>query len=114
VSDRRARLGSAVKEELAKLIPEKVRDPRVAAAGLMTVTRVELTPDGRFARVGISFIGGAGDPAKAIAVLQKSSAYMRGELGRRLAVKHPPELRFLLDRSGEHAARIDALLKGEE
>jgi ribosome-binding factor A len=111
VADRAARLAAAVKAELAAIVGTHVKDPRVARAGLLTVTKVEVTRDGSVAKVGVSFIGGEGDPGEAVAALARMAGFLRGEVGRRLGVRHAPELRFVHDRSGEHAARIDALLK---
>jgi ribosome-binding factor A len=113
VSGRRERLEAALQGELAPLLRE-VRDPRVTKAGLMTLTRVELSKDLAVAKVGVSFVGGAGDPAEAVKALGKVAGYLRGEVGRKLSLRHAPELRFAHDRAGEHAARIDALLKEDE
>lgn len=114
MSERSVRLASAIQTELAQLIPAEVKDPRVARAGLLTVTKVEVSGDSRVAKVGISFVGGQGDPALAIEALSRSAGFLRGEVGRRLALRHAPELRFVHDRSGEHAAHIDALLKEDK
>lgn len=112
-SGRRDRLEGAIRDELAKLMGE-VRDPRVAKAGLATVTRVELAGDLAVAKVGVSFVGGEGKPDAAIQALSKVAPYLRGEVGRRLGLRHAPELRFAHDRAGEYAAHIDALLKEDK
>lgn len=113
MSGRKERLQSAIRDELAKLMGE-VRDPRVAKAGLATVTRVELAGDLAVAKVGVSFVGGQGSPDDAIKALSKVAPYLRGEVGRRLNLRHAPELRFAHDRAGEYAAHIDALLKDDK
>lgn len=113
MSGRRERIEAAMRDELAPLLRD-VKDPRVAKAGLMTLTRVELTRDLSVAKVGVSFVGGEGDPAEAIKALVKVAGYLRGELGRKLALRHAPELRFAHDRAGEYAAKIDALLKEDD
>jgi ribosome-binding factor A len=114
MSDRASRLAAAVQAELAAIVGTHVKDPRVARAGLMTVTKVEVSKDNRVAKVGVSFIGGEGDPDEAVAALGRVAGFLRGEVGRRLGVRHAPELRFVHDRSGEYAARIDALLKEDK
>jgi ribosome-binding factor A len=113
MSGRRERLEAAMRDELAPLLRE-VRDPRVAKAGLMTLTRVELSKDYAVAKVGVSFVGGSGDPEAAMAAIGKVAGYLRGELGRKLNLRHAPELRFAHDRAGEYAAHIDALLKDDK
>jgi ribosome-binding factor A len=104
-----------MKHELAQLVSREVKDPRVHAAGLVTVTRIELSGDLSHARVGVSFIGGdAAAAEKAMEALGRVAGFLRGEVGRRLGLRHAPELKFIHDRSGEHAAHIDALLRGDD
>ena len=43
--------------------------------------------------------------------LEAAAPFVRRELGRVLSLRRVPELRFQLDRSFEHAARIEALLR---
>jgi ribosome-binding factor A len=111
VKQRPERVAGNIREELATLLRDDVKDPRVAAAGLATVTEVRLSPDLRYADVSLSFIGGEGDPAAALKAIGRAAGYLRGELGRRLGLKYSPELRFHHDRSAENAERIDRLLK---
>ncbi len=113
-NERSVRLASALKVELAQIVPTEVRDPRVAKAGLMTITKVEMSSDGRYAKIGVSFVGGEGDPDVAVAALVRSAGFLRGEVGRRLGLRHAPELRFVHDHSGAYAAHIDALLKEDK
>jgi ribosome-binding factor A len=115
MSERAARLGHAIREELSLLLAREVKDPRVQAAGLVTVTRVEVAADLGVAKVGVSFVGG--DKAKAAAAIKalgRVAGWLRGEVGRRLSLRRAPELRFVHDHGGEHAERIDRLLKGQE
>jgi ribosome-binding factor A len=112
---RAERLGDAIRAELAELVREAVKDPRVHAAGLLTITRVELSGDLSHARVGVSFIGGEEAAAdRAMKALAGIAGFLRGEVGRRLGLRHAPELKFIHDRSGEQSARIDALLRGDD
>ena len=114
MSERSVRISAAVKQELAQIVALEVRDPSVAKAGLMTITKCEVSSDGRVAKVGVSFVGGDGDPEDAIKALVRAAPFLRGEVGRKLALRHAPEIRFVHDRSGEHAAHIDALLKEDD
>ncbi|HKA90507.1 MAG TPA: 30S ribosome-binding factor RbfA [Haliangiales bacterium] len=115
MTDRAARLGHAIRGELCALLAREVKDPRVQAAGLVTVTRVEVSPDLGVARIGVSFVGGdEAHAAAAVKALGRAAGWLRGEVGRKLSLRRAPELRFVHDRAGEHAERIDRLLKGEE
>jgi len=111
---RGARLGKEIQGELAEMIRREVKDPRVHAAGILTVTRVEVTNDGRYARVFVSFIGEGATEAHAkdaIAGLTRAAGFVRGEIGRRLGLRRAPELKYFHDHGAENAQKIDQLLK---
>jgi ribosome-binding factor A len=111
MSDRATRVAGTIRAELVDLIGREIRDPRVAAAGIATVTEVTVSPDLRYADVRISFVGGKGDPAAAIKALAAAAGFLRGELGRRLDLRVAPLLRFHHDRSADRQAEIEKLLK---
>src|SRR5215470_17798554 len=110
-SGRMARLAAAIRAEVADLVAREVKDPRVHGAGLLSVTRVDLSPDLRSARVFVSFTGETEAATAAVAALGRAVGYIRGEVARRLSLRRAPELRFIHDRTVEHVAKIDALLK---
>ena len=110
---RQARLAAALRVEISDLVAREVKDPRVHAAGLVTVTRVELSPDLRSARAYVSFTGDAAAGAAAVKALTGAVGFLRGEVARRLSLRRAPDLRFIHDRTAEHVAKIDALLKEE-
>ena len=95
------------------LIVREVKDPRVAAAGLLTITRVRLSKDGHRADVLVSFLS---DSARvvdgALGALVKMAGYLRGEVARRLGVNRAPEITFVHDTSAELVARIENLARG--
>jgi ribosome-binding factor A len=111
---RAARLEGAILTEIADVLHRGLKDPRVHAAGLLTVTRVMLNEDLRVARVFVSFMG-AEPPAVAAALkgLAAAAGFVRGEIGRRLGIKFTPELRFVEDTTAEHVAKIERLLRGD-
>jgi ribosome-binding factor A len=111
MSERKARLEGAMRAELADIAARDVKDPRVHAAGLMTFTRIDLTPDLRSAKAYVSFTGSTEEGAQAVAALARATGFIRGELARRLSMRRAPELRFIHDRTAEAVARIEELLK---
>ncbi len=116
---RAERLAEAIRGELSTMIAQEVKDPRVHAAGLLTVTRVRLSDDLGTAHVAVSFVGAdAKTAAKAVdgalAGLARGAGFLRGELARRLNLKRAPELKFDHDTSADHVAKIERLLKGED
>jgi ribosome-binding factor A len=108
MSNRRAeRIASVIHAELARLLREEVKDPRV---GSISITGVTLKPDLSVAKVRYLPLGGAGDRALVQAGLEASARFLRGPIGRALGIRHAPELRFELDANIEYAAHMDALL----
>jgi ribosome-binding factor A len=99
------RLNEQVKREVSEILRTEVRDPRV---GLVTVTEARVAPDLSFARVYVRSLGGTEE--ELFSGLEKATPYIRRELGKRLSVRHVPELRFEPDRALEHALHIEKLL----
>ena len=99
------RLNEQVKREVSEILRTEVRDPRV---GLVTVTEARVAPDLSFARIYVRPLGG--EEAELFEGLEKATPYIRRELGKRLSVRHVPEIRFEPDRALEHALHIEKLL----
>jgi ribosome-binding factor A len=103
---RTVRVDELLKQEIAGLIRD-MKDPRV---GFTTVMDVRTSPDLRHARVYVSVLGGEDEKRETVSALEGARGYLRARLGRDVTLKYLPELHFELDRTLEHAARIDALL----
>lgn len=114
MSDRKARVGDAIRDALSEMIRREVKDPRVAAAGVVTVTRVEMNVDLSVANVWVSIYGDDKVADKAVAGLQSSAGYLRGPLGRRLRLGRPPELRFLRDTGVEFGMELTQIVRDDE
>jgi ribosome-binding factor A len=107
---RRVRIERAIRTNLTEMLEREVKDPRVHAAGLVTIQLVELNRDLSVARVYVSFsLEQAVD--QAMAGLRAAAGYLRGPLGRRLRLARPPELRFVHDTSPEFAARLSDIVR---
>jgi ribosome-binding factor A len=101
------RLAEAIREEVARFLNEKAKDPRIT--GMVTVTAVEVTRDLRTAKVFVSVLGDA-DRAKTFEGLDSLAGHLRSRLGKTLGLRSAPEILFRNDESVARAARIDALL----
>ena len=111
---RKDRVESALREELATLIAREVKDPRVSAAGLIGVTRVECTQDLSVARVYVAIYADDAKAKKVLAGLEASAGFLRGPVGRRLNLQRPPELRFVRDESAELNLRLTSIVREDE
>jgi ribosome-binding factor A len=98
-------VGERILVELARILREELRDPRV---GFVTLTGVEVSPDLRHATVYVSVLGD--DLAPTLKALGHAVPFLRRELARSAGLKHTPSLRFMEDRSIRGAQRIEDLL----
>ena len=114
MSQRKQRVEHALRDVLTELIAREVRDPRVRAATLITVTKVELNVDLSVANVYVSIIGDDAKVDAAIAGLTKSAGFLRGPTGRKLNLQHAPELRFFADASVDMSEKLAAIIRDDE
>ena len=108
-SNRIGRVNEEIQRELASLIPA-VKDPRVAVAGMISVSAVESTPDLKYAKIFVSVLNKSAS-AQALKGLKSASGYLRRELGRSLNLRNTPELSFVRDDSIDKGAHILDLLR---
>jgi ribosome-binding factor A len=124
---RRERVAHALREALIEAIAADVKDPRVHAPALLTVSRVELNIDMAVANVYVSIRaradgrGGAKTEAAdaaiadaAIAGLEKAAGFLRGPIGRTVGLQRAPELRFFLDVSVDMSDKLAQILREDE
>ena len=104
---RTRRIESEIQRVLATLIAREVKDPRV---GNVTITQVSVAPDMASARVFFTPFAARNPPAQVRAALTHAAGFLRGELGRRLGLRHAPRLQFVFDESVEGAAHLTGLI----
>ena len=104
---RQQRIGAEMQRVLAELISREVRDPRV---GMVTLTAVQVAPDLSVARVLFVPFGGRKETDEVQEGLARAAGYLRGEVGRRLSLRHAPRLEFVFDESIERADRLTRLI----
>jgi ribosome-binding factor A len=113
-AQRKARLEATIRERLQEMIAADVKDPRVRAATMLTVTRVELNVDRSVARAYVSVVGDDATIDGVMEGLAKVAGFLRGPLGRELGVQRPPELRFLHDASIDMTEKLAAIVRDDE
>ncbi len=105
-SRREKRVASLIKDVLGLILVREFQD---SESGLITVTRVEVTPDLMSAHVYVTFFGGP-EKERVMALLEKRKGYLRKALASRVKLKYNPELVFSLDPGPEYEERIDKIL----
>jgi len=103
---RQKRVASLIKEELSHLLIEEIQD---FISGLITVTRVEMTPDLKTAHIYLSIFGG--EKESTLRLLERKKGYLRKIIASKVKLKYNPLLIFSLDPSSDYEARIDKILK---
>ena len=98
-----------MRREVADILENRLRDPRLATT--VTVTDVEVTKDLSFARIFVTVMGDEAVRAGALEALGHAVGFVRRELGHRLELREVPDLRFVYDTSLDRGARVDDLLR---
>ncbi len=104
-----------INEEIQKSLAENLRnvkDPRVSST-MISVTKVETTPDLRYAKVYVSFLeeNKANDAMKG---LKSAGGWLRREVGNDLKLRYTPELVWALDDSITYGAKLLELINSLE
>lgn len=101
------RVAEQVREEVSLILATEVADPGV---GLVTVTRVKVTPDLSLARIYWTLIGGPAEKKKTAQALQRAAKFIRHLLAERLALRRAPEVVFQYDEGLAAHARVEEIL----
>jgi ribosome-binding factor A len=102
------RVNQLIKEEVSMLLQRELKDPRL---GFVTVTDVETSKDLRVAKVFVSVLGDEEKWAASLAALGSARGFIRSWLRSHLDLRVTPQIDIRPDRSMEHAAKIQRLLK---
>lgn len=104
---RQRRIESEIQRVIAEVIAREVKDPRV---GNVTITRVSVAADMGVAKVFFTPFAALHPPEEVRIGLTHAAGFLRGEVGRRLRLRHAPRLQFVFDDTDERAARLTGLI----
>jgi ribosome-binding factor A len=107
MSIRTERVAEEIKKVLSERLLRGLRDP---LPGFVSIAAVEVTADFSWAKVHVAVIGTPEEKKAALAVLHDNKGALRSEVGKNVRLRQTPDLRFLLDESGERASRVLSLL----
>jgi ribosome-binding factor A len=102
------RVAGGIREEVARMLAYELKDPRL---GFVTVTRVELTSDLAHARIHVGVLGSEEERQRSLAALRSAAGFVRREVGRRLRMRHAPEIDFRYDKGIDATDRVARLLR---
>ena len=106
-SNRIATINQEIQKELSSLL-RTVKDPRVQEC-MISITRVETTPDLRFTKVYVSFLQ-ADKASDAMKGLKSAAGYLRRQIAANLQLRHAPEIQWALDDSITYGAKMLKLI----
>ena len=104
---RQKKVASLIKETLSRLLIETFQD---SSSGLITITKVEMTPDLRTSHVYLSLFSQGMDESL-MEMLEKRKGYLRKSIASQTKLKYNPMLIFSVDPSSMYEEKIDKLLK---
>lgn len=104
---RTLKAAEAIREVVSMTILTDLRDPRVEN---VTVTRVEVSPDMRNAKVHVSVMGSEVKQNLAIKGLESSAGYLQSKIGDRIDTRYTPKLVFKLDDGVKKSIAIAKML----
>jgi ribosome-binding factor A len=108
MSSRRVlKAAEAIREVVSMTILTDLRDPRVEG---VTVTRVEVSPDMRQAKVYVSIMGNEAQQKLCLHGLRSSAGYLQSKISDRIDTRYTPKLQFMIDEGVKKSLAITQLL----
>jgi len=107
-SRRTAKVAEAVREQVSTTILFGLKDPRVKN---VTVTRVEVSPDLRNAKVYVSVMGDEKAQHLTLKGLESARGFLQAKLAERVKIRYTPILHFQLDQGVKRSIEASRLLR---
>ncbi|MCM8799220.1 MAG: 30S ribosome-binding factor RbfA [Candidatus Omnitrophica bacterium] len=98
------KVAEALKREISNIIHDELKDPRI---GFITVLRIELSSDLKFARIYYSVLGNSKEKESTASALENAKGFIRREVAQRLTLKFVPEIVFKEDKSVEESIFLE-------
>ena len=101
------RLNDQFQKEISMILQTEIKDQDIH---FVTITDCDITNDLSFCKVYFTVL----DESKkesTLSALKGAASFIRGELSRRIQVRHTPELRFIYDESIEYGNKIEKIIE---
>lgn len=106
------RLSSEYQKAIYEVISTKLKYKTDKVRGIVSVTRADVSPDLKNAKIFVSVLAKDADEARAaFDAIKENAGYIRYELAHMMQMRTVPELHFLWDESMEYGDKIDRLIK---
>ncbi len=99
------RLNHQFQEVISEILYKEVKNPDLK---FVTITGCEITNDLSFCKVYFTVLGKDTNEIKK--ELDNAASFIRGEISKRVEIRHTPELRFIFDESIEYGEKIEKII----
>ena len=99
------RLNNQFQEVISEILYKEVKNPDLK---FVTITGCEITNDLSFCKVYFTVLGK--DKDETLKELKSAAGFIRGEISKRVEIRHTPELRFVFDESIEYGEKIEKII----
>ena len=104
---RKEKIEELIHRVVSDVLLKEIKDPRI---GFVTVTKVELSKDYSYAKVGISVLGNAREMRKSLEGLKSSVGFIQHRVGKELGMRQTPRIQFELDPSMAEGIRMAGII----
>ena len=110
--NREKRLSGEFQKEISSVISQKLRNKFPELSAIVSVTATDVAPDLKSAKIYISIFEKDEERRNnSFNIISSNAGFIRHELAMVMRLRTVPELRFILDESMEHGAKIDRILE---
>lgn len=106
-SRRTLKAAEAVREVVGMAIIADLQDPRIRD---VTVTKVEVSGDMRYAKVYVSVMGDEKKQNLCLRGLQSAAGFLQSKCAKRIDTRYTPRLTFILDQGVKQSLEISRIL----
>jgi ribosome-binding factor A len=104
---RTRRVGEQIQREMAQLIQQEIKDPRL---GLITISAVKLSKDMSHANVFFTTLDEELSVDETLKILEGAAGFLRHELAKRMQLRIVPHIHFKYDESIAYGNDLSALI----
>ncbi len=106
-SRRLLKAAEAIREVVGMAILADLQDPRIRD---VTVTKVEVAPDMRQAKVYVSVMGNETKQNLSLQGLQSAAGFLQSKIAKRIDTRYTPKLLFVLDQGVKKSIEVSQIL----
>lgn len=101
------RLNDQFQKEISIILQNEIKDNDIH---FVTITGCEITNDLSFCKVYFTVFD-ADKKELTLNALNRAKSFIRGELSKRIEIRHTPELKFIFDNSIEYGNKIEKIIE---